>query len=402
MKIAIFTDTYKPQINGVITHLENLTQELRKQGHTVYIYAPKIKKYRDLDKFVIRIPSLKILASESDVRIPIFLPDKALIKLFSLDFDLIHAFGNGPFSILGLQIAKLKGVPFVMSFDTLFTEYTHYILNGKILKPKMVAYVLKIFANVCNGIIAPSEKMKQKLKDYGVKKKIEIIPYFINIDKFMVASKNFLHTKLSIPAGEKILLSVGRLGKEKNFGFLIKVLAEVQKVDNKIHLVIVGQGVEKKNLERLISNLHLKNNVHLAGRIDPKDMHLVFADAEVFVFSSSTETQGLVVLEAAASGLPIVIVKDKAYENIVYDAGNGFVLPLKTNQFSEKILKLLKDPDLRKRMGMRSRNIVQENFDKDKIVDSLLSFYQDVLQNYQPKAKALREIFGKIDRFLTT
>lgn len=384
MKIAYFTDTYYPQVNGVSVAVDKFTRELRERGHTVYLFAPKIKNHQQEDKFLIRLSSFKILSSEPEVRMPV-LVDRALFKCFNLDFKLISAHGNGPFSLLGLLIARIRGIPFVLTFHTMHTEYTHYFFNGKLIKPKVVGKLLKLFAGLCDGIVAPSEKMRAELKNYGIKKDIKLIPYFIDYEDFQTKPTKFLHKKLKIAKSSQIILSVGRLGQEKNFSFLIKMFAGVVKSNNNAHLVIVGQGPEKQKLITLASQLKLSSRVHFTGSIPPEQMPSVYADADVFVFSSTTETQGLVVLEAAASGLPIMAIKDQAFERIIYNGENGFLLPAKTSVFAEKILQLLNNNSLRIRLGRRSRQIVKTNFDKQKIVSELLRYYQQIVQNHKTR-----------------
>ena len=132
MKIAFFTDTYHPSLNGVTVSLDHFTKELEEKGHKVVIYAPKVKGYKDKSKNVIRISSLKVLSSEPEVRLPIPTSASVIKEIAKEDFDLIHAHGNGAFSFLGYQVARIKGVPYILTFHNLHTKYTHYFLKGKI------------------------------------------------------------------------------------------------------------------------------------------------------------------------------------------------------------------------------------------------------------------------------
>src|SRR6185437_7275617 len=156
MKIAFFTDTYYPQLNGVTISVDNFAKELRKRGHTVYIFAPKIKKRRSNDEHTTTLTTIKILSAESPIYIPMPTAYKDYTKLFRLDFDLVHAHGNGAFSLLGYQVARMKRIPYILTFHTLLTKYTHYFLRGKVIKPKMVETGLRVFANLCDEVITPS------------------------------------------------------------------------------------------------------------------------------------------------------------------------------------------------------------------------------------------------------
>ncbi len=392
MKIGLFTDTYYPQLNGVTVSIDNFARELRRKGHTVYIFAPKIKGFKETNKDVFRLPSIKILSSEPEVRFPTMTSYRNILKFIQMDFDVVHAHGNGPFSILGYQVAKGKGIPYILTFHTLHTEYTHYFLKGKVIKPHMIATGLKMFARLCDGILTPSEKMKNKLIEFGVTKKITVIPNFVDLSKLHHAKKGYLHSLLDLPESTPIILSVGRLGKEKNFPFVIKVFSEVVKKDSKVHLVIVGPGPEKDNLKRLTREYNLNDRLHFTDKIDAKDMPRVYADADVFVFASTTEVHAIVTLEAAASGLPIVAVKDEAFKHTIEDGKNGFLLPLVVPSFAEKILLLLKDNSLRNSMGINSQKMIEKNFQGEKLTDQLVLYYKEVIRNYKPSAKVLRRV----------
>ena len=186
MKIAFFTDTYLPQLNGVATSVNNFYIELKKIYPDIEIIAPKIKNYDDLDKNILRLSSSKIWPTIPDsARMP--LPDKEWLQLLDNDYEIIHAHGNGLFSFLGLIIARRKKIPFVLTLHTLWDQYGHYFLGGKILTPSLINKLLKTFANKSDAIIAPSEKMKHKLIELGVNKPITVIPNFVDFEKF----KNF-------------------------------------------------------------------------------------------------------------------------------------------------------------------------------------------------------------------
>jgi len=399
MKIAFFTDTYFPQLNGVTISVSNFADQLRKKGHTVYIYAPKLKGYIDKEPNIYRLPSVKVLNAEPNVHAPIGISPKGLFQLFKMDFDIIHAHGNGFFSLLGYEVARAQGIPFIMTFHTLHNEYTHYFFKGKIIKPGVVKRLLRFMANRCDGVIVPSEKMKQKLSEFGYKKEIIIIPNFVDSQKFEVEDTNYLHEKLNISFSEPILLTVGRIGKEKNFDFLLRAFAKLSKKEKKSHLVIVGQGHEKENLENLAVKLGVSDRVHFTGRIDSKLMPEIYKDSDIFVFASTTEVHPLVVLEAAAAGLPLVVSDDLAYKNVVENNKNGFVLPLDAKLFAQNLRKILSDKELRQKFGNTSKEIINKNFSEDLVVDKLIRFYNEKIGKKKLRAKIFKKthsIFSKV------
>lgn len=393
MKIGIITDSYYPQLNGVVSSIDSFTRELRSLGHKVYIFAPLFKNYKDKDKNIFRISSFKIISSNPEVfLVPLPMPQRSYKQIFNMNLDVIHAHGNGAFSFLGCQIAKLKGIPFILTFHTVYTKYTHYFLKGKVVRPKMVALGMRMFADICDGIITPSEKMKNELITYGVKKEIKVIPSFIDFARFQKNKKGYLHKRFSIPKTHKILLTVGRLGKEKNFPFLIKMFKKLVTTQQNTHFVIVGHGEELDNLKSLTSRLGLSKKIHFSQEIEAELMTDVYADSDIFVFASQTETQGVCVLEAAASGLPIVIVKDAAFDNLAIDGITGFNVSENQEIFAQKVKQLLKDDNLRQQFGGNAREVAKKNFRSEFLTKELISYYKGILATYKPGGEVLRKI----------
>lgn len=384
MKIAFFADTYYPQRNGVATSVGSLATALRKFKNKVFVFAPKIKGFVDKEKDIFRIPSSRMWPTIPDsARLPLPALSAVWMKIVLKDYDLVHAHGNGFFSMLGLVTAKQKNVPFVLTFHTLLNRYTHYILNGKVLNEKVADAILRIFSNRCDGVITSSEKMKQALIKMGVKKKITVIPNFVDLKKFAVKNQHFLHNNYNIPSDHQIILTVGRLAKEKNMEFIIKTFAKVVKNFKKVHLVIAGEGPQKKHLINLSLKLKLEKKITFTEGIDIDKMPYVYKDGDIFVFASTSEVHPMVAIEAIASGLPIIVTNDKAYEKEVINGENGFSIPLNQEEFAQKICLLLKNPDLRKKFGKASVRIARANSDEKMIIQKLMSVYKDCLLKKQ-------------------
>ena len=406
MKIGFFTDIYYPYLNGVSVAVDNLIRELRKKGHTVYLFAPQIKDYKDNDPDIFRLSSTGVIFSAPEIRLPIPIPNKNLRKVFALDLDLIHAHGSGTFSLLGYQIARIKGIPFILTFHGMLTEYMHYLFKGKILKPGFAIGASRMFGNVSDGITTPSEKMKDILLGYGIKKPVMVIPNVIDTLAFNISRKTFLQKKLHLPENTPIILAVGRLGKEKNFSFIVKMFKKLAEKESTPHLVFVGKGPEKENLVNLSGEL-IDKRIHFADEIDAKFMPFVYASAEIFVFASTTEVHPMVVLEAAAAGLPLVLLDDSAYKNIIINGVNGFSLPQKQDIFVTKLKQLLGNKTLAKKFGKNSQLILRKNFDPEFLTNEMVDYYKKIIKEYKPdnikkfykKARALNKTAQAIDRF---
>ena len=379
LKIGFFTDTYLPQVNGVVTSIESFRQELERQGHEVYIFCPRADQ-EEATKRVVRFPSIKfVFQPEYHVSLPF---TRHLLRDFwEKELDVIHA--HTPFSLglLGYYYAYIKKVPFIYTYHTLYPEYVKsYVWRGRLITPKMVAKITAIFSNRCDLNIAPSEKIKKLLKSYGVKKPIKVLSTGIKVEKFnkKVRPNNF-RDRYKIEPDENVLLYVGRLGQEKNIEFLIKTFFVLKQNRQKLKLLIVGDGPAKRSLENLAKNYGLKKDIIFTGYLSPREIIKANQSADLFVFASKTDTQGLVILEAAASGLPIVAVKDDAFIKILINKANGFVVKQNVEEFNQKVLKILDNKKLYYRMSKKSVKIAK-NFSIEKQTEQLLSAYRSLLE----------------------
>ena len=387
MKIGFFTDAYFPQVNGVVTSVYETARGLRSKGNEVVVIAPAYPNYNDTkEDNVIRLSSISI-HKKLNIRLATHLPDKTLINLYKNNFDIIHAHGGGTISLLGLEIARIKKIPIVFTYHTQWNKYTHYFLRG-VVRPKVVERMSRIVCNRCTAIIAPSKRIKNELISYGVKKPIFVLPSGVDLERFKGKNIGFLRKKFKLKNECRILLSIGRLGKEKSVDVLIKSFGLVAKENKNTVLVIVGEGPEKKNLQNLTKELGLKGRVYFTGNIDFEDMPLVYKDADLLLFASRTETQGIVILEALASGLPVVAVNDAVYDGIIKDKKNGILVSNDIDQFAKACLNLLNNPTYRKKLSENAAKFVEE-FSASRTAERLSNLYEKLI--YDPF-----DTFGKL------
>ncbi len=345
LKIGFFTDTYTPQVNGVVTSINLFKENLEKLGHIVYIFAPAIPGYKDKKNKskIFRFQSMKF-AFQKEYRLAFPFSFELAKKVPKLNLDIIHS--HTPFSlgILAEFISEMSKIPLVHTYHTLYPEYVKsYIFGGKIITPKMAEKLSALYCNRCEAIIAPSPKMDYLLKKYGVKKKIVTIPTGINIHEFKKPHKNNIRKKYNIPNESKILIYVGRAGKEKNIDFLIKAFVKINKKFPKSFLLLVTEGPYKQKLLKLIKILNLQDKVCITGYLKKPDVIKAYYASDIFVFASKTDTQGVVILEALACNIPVVAVADSAFKGILKDKINGFSTKSNLNDFSQKVIKLLTD-----------------------------------------------------------
>ena len=376
MKIGIFTDGYLPGVTGVATSVHAIVGELEARGHTVILVAPKYPKYKD-SRPVIRLRSVT-LPSKKDLRIATYLPGTSVLLASQLDLDVIHGHAGGPATMLGWEVARIKRVPFVLTYHTLFNQYTHYILKGKLIRPRMAEVVTRMFANAADHVTAPTPKVKSELISYGVKKPISVMPAGIDLKLFTPQKTTYLYKKIGLSPERQLLLFVGRLGKEKSVDYLIRAYAIVAEKHPKADLVLVGDGPERRSLEKLAISLGIDKRVHFTGFIDPSQIPLAYASATLLVFCSTSETQGLAIPESMACGLPPVVVKDPAYREIVKHGHNGIVAKRGIKGFAAAVSDTLDNPKLIKELSKNAQETAA-GYSLVKTVDNLERLYHQLI-----------------------
>lgn len=378
MKIAFFTDSYIPQKNGVTTAVENLKKSLEKKGHTVYIIAPKFPKYATT-KTVIRIPSFQVEKS-SNSRFAFYFPAKSLRVALKIKYDIIHGHSGGPISLLGWEVARRQNIPYIFTYHTLWNQYAHYFLHGKVITPKLIERATRIFSNMSSAVIAPSKRVEEELLSYGVTKPISVIPSGIDTAAFRGKPNKYLHSLLSIPTSHSILLFVGRLGKEKTIDFLIKSLVKVQEELPATDLVIIGEGSEHTSLRKLAEKLGVASSVHLTGSMEYDELLKAYKSADAFVFSSKTETQGMVILEALASRLPVVTLNRAPLNEVITHRQNGILTDFTPTSFAQGVVEVLTNPKLKNTL-IRNAEKTAKEYSIYNLTGTYLNIYRELVSH---------------------
>lgn len=359
MKILITTDLYKPQINGVVTSIINLRSELEKEGHEVRILTISQQAASYKEDGVYYIKSLPI-GVYPDIRFPISCASKFLKEIVEWKPEVIHSQCEFFSFDYAIRISKATKAPIVHTYHTLYEQYSKYLLGGKLVTPRILALFSKGRMKKVQTVIAPSEKVQKTLKKYKVKNHIEVIPTGIDLADFQDNEVNAdiqkIRERYKIPKDRKIILSLGRLGFEKRIEEIIEGFALDEKVLQKSILLIVGDGPARKQLEELVREKQICNNVIFAGMVSPKEVVDYYKAADVFVCASTSETQGLTYVEAAASGLPLICKQDPCAKDLIKSGENGYVYQT-VNEFSAYLQKLLNEDEMRQKANRTSRKL---------------------------------------------
>lgn len=360
MNIALFCDSYKPYISGVTVSVEILAKQLKSLGHTVYVFAPDYPGALD-EENVFRFPSLPTFYPGFRIAIP-FSP-KISRKLKNMDFDIVHCHSPFQLGLLGRRVAKKRGRPFVYTLHTLFDKYVHYapFIPGPVAK-KLMAEHIKRFCASASRVIVPSNYVRDHLLELGVTPRLEVVPTGVDIEAANALTGKGIRKKYGIPEDAVVLMYAGRLTKEKNLPFLLRSFKLINEGNPQTFLMIVAGGPMRSELEGLAKELRIFERVVFCGEVAHPDIFDHFAASDIFVFSSTTETQGLVIAEAFASGLPAVAVKASGVEDTIIDNENGFLVENDINAFKEKVDLLIKDEPLRQKMAENALKHVKERF----------------------------------------
>lgn len=377
MKIAFFTDSYRPYTSGVVRSIETFTTELNRLGHQVYIFAPQYKGC-EKEPGVFRYASVPSPTNQDfSVAIPISLKARPLVKKLGLDIIHVHS----PFMLgrLGARLARLERIPLVYTYHTLYDKYVHYVPFAQELSSKVVQKLATDFSNRCDLVIVPTKVIGDIIRENGVKTSIVNIPTGIDLSGYGEEDPEWLRKTYRIPAGHRILLFVGRIGQEKNLEFLIRCYVKVQQEIPQTTLALVGGGPQEQELKELVAALGVSDKVIFTGTLDKKSVINCYHGADLFVFASVTETQGLVIGEAKAAGLPVVAVDAFGVKEMVEHEQSGYLTRLDEQEFVERILTLLTDHSLYNQMSASAKEQAQ-HISSEACALRLVEAYEEILR----------------------
>lgn len=348
MHIAHFTNTYHPTISGVVRSVSSYRQALSELGHNVFVFTQDAGDYLDTEPFVFRYLSLNIgLPNEFPATIPISPFMDRLIP--ALKVDVIHA--HHPV-LLG-QIAAGKAedlkLPLVFTFHTRYREYSHYLPIPQEIVQDFIKGAIDLwiqdYVEKCDSIIVPSESMHQVLVDnYRIDAPITVLPTGIHLQPYQDADGDPIRKRESWD-DKFIIISVGRLASEKNWGMLLEAFAQVNQTHPHTRLVLLGGGPDRRKLERQARKLGITGQVQFKGKLPFEDIPSYLKAADLFAFASNTETQGLVTLEAMAAGLPVVAVNAIGTRDVVAHQRDGLLTELDPAALAAEINRMVAEPD---------------------------------------------------------
>ena len=401
MRIGLFTDSYPPYINGVSTSVAMLKKALEKKGHIVYVVTVSnnaLKYEYDVENRIVKVPGIPV--GIYDYRLSRIYPLTMINTMKSWNLDVIHSHTEFGIGILARLLAKQFDIPLVHTYHTLYEDYTHYITHGYFDKSskKIVEYLTKFYCDkTANELIVPTNKIYKLFKEkYEFKKNIHIVPTGIEVDRFYTENvdKSYvqvLRKKLKLQKKDFVILFVGRLAAEKNVEFLLNAEKKLMAKYKNIKLLIVGDGPDKEHYEEMARDLNISSNVIFNGKAAWEEMPFYYHCANVFATASTTETQGLTVIEAMAASVVPLCIKDESFLGTVTHELNGLIFN-DEDEFINQVLTLYKDSSLLQKYNNQAR-IQAEHCSSASYAERVLEVYKRAILD-----KETEDRFGLISK----
>lgn len=380
MKVLITTDCYVPMINGVVTSILNLENELRRRGHEVKILCPSENIHCTDSEDVCTIGSVSVNKIYSGARAALCIRQKNLQKIIDWKPDIIHSQSEFTSFIMAKKIAAEVGCPIIHTYHTVYENYTHYFSPSITLGRKAVSMMTRRLLDHTQAVIAPSCKIEKMLKGYGVQQPIQVIPTGLHLEKFSEdipqETIDELKESLFIPLNSRVLITIGRAAKEKNIGELIRYFKRLD-MENTV-FVIVGGGPYLSTLKELAETEGVSDRVIFTGAVAPDRIAAYYKMGDIFLSASQSETQGLTYIEALASGLPAVCRKDDCLNGVISDGENGGQYT-DFDEFKQLTENILDSKEMYREMSENAVKTAQR-YSAEEFAKNIESLYKDVLE----------------------
>lgn len=376
MNILMMTNSYAPTVGGLERSVEQFAAHYRKRGHRTVIVAPAAPGYRKKDRGVVRVPSLaRKHRSNFSIQVPV--PGVLTAALSGFKPDIVHS--HHPFMLgsTALRVAYAQDVPLVFTHHTLFEHYTHWLPMDS---PGVKRFVVRLavgYANLCDMVFAPSRSVKELLLQRGVHTPVMVVPTGLRLEQFRKGHGAALRQSLGIPKTAFLAGHVGRLGPEKNLSFLARCAALFLHRSPASHFLLAGNGPSLDEFRKVLHRWGVGDRLHCPGTLHGQALVDAYHAIDLFAFSSKSETQGLVLLEAMASGAPVAALKAPGVVDLVRDGVNGFLQERENvEEFAGMLARFSRLPPERRQRMRREAERTASGFSMETCGDRALEAYR--------------------------
>lgn len=400
MRIAMMTNNYKPFVGGVPISIERLADSLRELGHTVYVFAPDYRSPMEDDADTFRFPTMKHKIAGA-IPIPNLIYSYVKKRMSTLHIDLIHVHHPWIIGSVATRLGKELHIPVVFTYHTRYEQYLHYMkpfgylqkqagrgnrMASSILdfaQRQVLQRYLNHFLETCDMVFAPTKSMQDYLKSFHIDTPISIAPTGLPRACFEYQAEAADIRERYLQGKQYLFCTVSRLAKEKNLPFLLRGVAAVKaQLGDIFNLLILGEGPEKENLMALSRALNMEETVYFVGEVPNQNLSAYHQACDLFLFSSKSETQGIVLLEAMAAALPVFAIRATGVSDVVVDGENGVLSSDSITEWSENIIAALQNPAVLMKMKRSARDTALL-YDETVIASRILERYAGLKTRYE-------------------
>ena len=378
MRIGLFTNNYLPFRGGVTTAVETLRQGLEAQGHRAWVFAPASSAPHDDPAFVFRYPSVPA-PTYPGFALPLPFSRRWSRAALELDLDIFHAQHPFLLGVTARRLARAQGRPLVFTYHTRYEKYAHYVPLPEPLVAPLAVRLASRFAGSADLVIAPSARIAESLADLGVRAPIAVIPTGVPLDLFRPGDRGEARRRVGLDEDAPLCLYVGRLDREKSVERVIDAFGSIALAVSGARLLLVGQGSHEAVLRRIAAASPARSAIRFVGSVAREELPPYYQAADLFLFASETETQGLVLAEAHACGLPAVAIRASGVDEVVGDGETGLLTKADVEELADAAIGLLLDAPRRSTMALAARALAATDFSAARQVEVMVGHYRRLL-----------------------
>nr|WP_277608746.1 glycosyltransferase [Microbulbifer elongatus] len=380
----MLTNTYLPHVGGVARSVDAFCREYRKKGHNVLIVAPEFSQKIDNEKDVVRIPAIQNF-NGSDFSVALPLSGELTEQLDFFEPDLVHSHHPFLLGMTALRIARSRELPLIFTHHTLYERYTHYVPADSEALKRFVIELATRYSNLASMVFAPSESVAALLRERGVKSPIQVVPTGVKLADYRNGDGAAARARYGIPPDAFVVGHLGRLAEEKNLAFLSCAVLEFARRNEDVHFMVVGSGPAQERITRIFGDAGLADRLHLTGILQGEAQRDAYSAMNVFGFSSTSETQGMVLTEAMAAGVPVVALDASGCREVVDDRFNGRLILNHCQREFIGGLQWVQDQSPEAYRGLCAGALeTAERYSMENCAKAALSHYQSLVHQHWP------------------
>lgn len=379
MNILILTNTFTPHVGGVARSVESFIGEYRRRGHRVLVVAPEFPGMPRDETDVVRIEAIQNFnASDFSVALPIHPQLGEQVDAFQP--DIVHSQHPFLLGITALRLARRRELPLVFTHHTLYEQYTHYIPGDSPALKRFAIVLATRYANLCDQVFAPSESIKELLWQRGVTRPISVVPTGVHLEHFAAGDGRAFRRQAGIPEDAWVVGHLGRLAPEKNLDFLARAVADFLGRHDRANFLVIGSGPSEAAIRDIFARAGLEARLHIVGILQQPALADALHAMDVFAFASRSETQGIVLTEAMAAGLPVVALEAAGVREVVRDGHNGRLLAEATPVAFAAALQWVRELPPQRRQEMQQAALATAgDFSVPRSADKALACYEALI-----------------------